>query len=122
MAAQIDFVLVSQPLEFADSSVNLLPGAKDSLDLIAALLSGSPQARFTVKVHTDGRGAPARNLTLSKRRGEMIRAALVARGVNPTRLVVDGRGEAEPIASDGTVEGQAVNRRVVFVYQTPPSP
>lgn len=116
MSAQIDFVLVDQPIEFVDSSVVLRPAASVPLDLAALLLAGAPQARFAIEVHTDGRGAPAKNLTLSRRRGEVIRNALLSRGVAPQRLLVDGRGEAEPIANDATLPGQAANRRVSFVY------
>jgi outer membrane protein OmpA-like peptidoglycan-associated protein len=123
VAAQIDFVLVDQPLEFVDSSVVLRPSASIPLDLIASLLAGAPEARFAIEVHTDGRGAPAKNLTLSKRRAEIIRNALATRGVASSRLLIDGRGEAEPIANDATLQGQAANRRVLFVYQpTQPTP
>jgi outer membrane protein OmpA-like peptidoglycan-associated protein len=121
VSAQIDFVLVDQPIDFVDSSVTLRPTANIPLDLIASLLAGAPDARFVIEVHTDGRGAPAKNLTLSKRRGEVIRNALLTRGVAPQRLLVDGRGEAEPIANDATLEGQAANRRVLFVYSPSPS-
>jgi outer membrane protein OmpA-like peptidoglycan-associated protein len=114
VAAQINFVLVDQPIDFVDSSVVLRPGANVSLDLIASLLAGAPNARFVIEVHTDGRGASANNLTLSKRRGEAIRVALVSRGVASGRLVVDGRGEVEPVANDGSPQGQAANRRVLF--------
>ncbi len=120
MSAQIDFVLVDQPIEFVDSSVALRPSANVPLDLVASLMAGAPEARFAIEVHTDGRGAPAKNLTLSKRRGEAIRTALLSRGVSPQRLLVDGRGEAEPIANDSTLEGQAANRRVSFVYKPLP--
>ncbi len=120
VAAQIQFVLGDQPIEFVDSSVTLRPTASIPLDLIASLLAGAPDARFVIEVHTDGRGAPAKNVTLSKRRGEAIRSALVSRGVATERLLVDGRGETEPISSDATPEGQAANRRVVFAYQPTP--
>jgi OmpA-OmpF porin, OOP family len=121
VAAQIDFVLVDQPLEFVDSSVVLRPSASIPLDLIASLLAGAPEARFAIEVHTDGRGVPAKNLTLSKRRAETIRGALAARGVPSSRLLIDARGETEPIANDKTLQGQAANRRVSFVYQPTPS-
>jgi outer membrane protein OmpA-like peptidoglycan-associated protein len=121
VSAQIDFVLVDQPLEFIDSSGTLRPSASIPLDLIASLLAGAPDARFAIEVHTDGRGAPAKNVALSKRRAETIRAALALRGVTSSRLLIDGRGEAEPIASDATLQGQAANRRVLFVFQPTPS-
>ena len=121
MSAQIDFVLVDQPIEFVDSSVAFRPAAKVPLDVIASLLAGAPDASFAIEVHTDGRGAPAKNLALSKRRGEAIRSALISRGVPGQHLQIDGRGEAEPIANDATLKGQSANRRVSFVYLPTPS-
>ena len=37
---------------------------------------------------------------------------LVAKGVPPTRLTVDGKGQDQPIADNGSDEGRALNRRV----------
>jgi outer membrane protein OmpA-like peptidoglycan-associated protein len=53
------------------------------------------------------------NLDLSARRAAAVRDYLVARGIDGARLVTEGRGAAEPVASNDTPEGRALNRRTV---------
>ena len=75
-------------------------------------------ATLTVEGHTDSKGSPAYNRALSQRRAEAVRRALVAAlGSRAPRIVAEGRGETEPVASntrDGkdNPRGRALNRRV----------
>jgi OOP family OmpA-OmpF porin len=61
--------------------------------------------------HTDWRGSDQYNMALSKRRAKAVRDALIEYGVSASRLSTEGRGEREPIASNKTKEGMALNRR-----------
>jgi OOP family OmpA-OmpF porin len=55
-------------------------------------------------------------LSISKRRAEAVKNFLVsAYGINKRRLMTTGYGEYQPIASNQTAAGQALNRRVEFV-------
>jgi OOP family OmpA-OmpF porin len=65
--------------------------------------------------HTDSVGDADYNLGLSLRRAEAVSAYLVSTGVDSAKLRELGRGEADPIASNDTKEGQAQNRRVEIV-------
>jgi outer membrane protein OmpA-like peptidoglycan-associated protein len=49
---------------------------------------------------------------LSTRRAQATKSYLAARGVDPNRITVAGRGEREPIADNSTEAGRARNRRV----------
>jgi outer membrane protein OmpA-like peptidoglycan-associated protein len=62
--------------------------------------------------HTDRVGTDAFNDALSRQRAEVVRRALVARGLPADLIVVIGRGEREPIiaTADGVAEPR--NRRV----------
>jgi OOP family OmpA-OmpF porin len=63
--------------------------------------------------HTDSIGDEAYNQTLSHRRAELVKQFFVDHfDVEPARLSIDGRGEAQPIASNDTVSGRQANRRV----------
>jgi len=62
--------------------------------------------------HTDNRGDDNYNLLLSKRRAESVKKALIELGVSPSRLSSEGRGEKDPIASNATKQGMALNRRI----------
>ena len=57
------------------------------------------------------------NLDLSRRRAISVADMLVARGVQPGRLVVDGFGESRPIATNATPQGKAQNRRVEILIR-----
>ena len=52
------------------------------------------------------------NQGLSQRRSQAVRDYLVSQGVSASRLRNSGRGELEPIASNGTDAGRQQNRRV----------
>jgi len=68
--------------------------------------------RVMIEGHTDADGADAYNLDLSARRAAAVVAWLTERGIAPERLQSSGKGEAEPVASNKTADGKALNRRV----------
>jgi OOP family OmpA-OmpF porin len=70
--------------------------------------------------HTDWRGSDNYNMILSKKRAKSVRDALIELGVSASRLSTEGKGEKEPIATNKTVEGMALNRRteVRLTYPT----
>ncbi len=65
--------------------------------------------------HTDSVGDPEYNMGLSLRRAEAVRDYLVSTGAPEDILRVVGRGANDPIASNDTKEGRALNRRVEVV-------
>jgi len=62
--------------------------------------------------HTDSVGTEAYNQALGQRRANSAQRYLVERGVNPALVTTSSRGELQPIASNATPEGRAMNRRV----------
>jgi chemotaxis protein MotB len=52
------------------------------------------------------------NLILSQKRADAMMQFLISQGVNPNLMVAKGFGDADPVASNATPEGQARNRRV----------
>jgi len=73
-----------------------------------------PELRVEIHGHTDFTGTAAYNMGLSERRCTSVKRHLVARGVNPDRLITKGFGEEQPRATNHTTAGKAINRRVVF--------
>lgn len=57
----------------------------------------------------------AYNKLLSQRRAESVQQALVARGIDVSRLAAEGMGEEKPVAENKTPEGRARNRRVELI-------
>lgn len=91
------------------------------VDHIAQVLAPHPALHVTVIGHTDNVGNANHNLQLSTSRAHVVHAHLVARGVDDHRIRHEGRGGAEPIASNQTNEGRAVNRRVDFLIRIDPT-
>lgn len=86
------------------------------LDEVAALLVENPRvARVLIEGHTDGTGPATVNRTLSQQRAEAVRAYLVKKGVDVSRLDAKGFGPDRPVADDATAEGRDRNRRVELV-------
>ncbi len=82
----------------------------------AAQAIKSTSGNILIVGHTDSDGADDTNLTLSKNRAISVKNALVNEfGIDASRIITDGKGEAEPIESNATSNGKAQNRRVEFI-------
>lgn len=99
---------------FKAGSARFEPG--DKIATVAAVLNDHPGARVTIEGYTDDRGGTALNQRLSTERARAVRQALVERGVDASRIEATGRGSAQPVASNDTVEGRAQNRRVELTF------
>jgi OmpA-OmpF porin, OOP family len=67
--------------------------------------------------HTDNKGKVESNMRLSKARAEQIKAILISKGVDGTKLSTDGKADKEPIGDNNTDEGRRTNRRVEIKIQ-----
>jgi OOP family OmpA-OmpF porin len=84
---------------------------------VIQLLKEMPALDVQIIGYTDDVGSVDYNLALSLRRAESVRSYIVTRGVDESRLSVAGRGKSEPLVSNSTPQGRAVNRRVEFVVE-----
>jgi hypothetical protein len=82
------------------------------LDEIVKILNDYPDYMMTIDGYTDNVGKPAKNLVLSKDRAASVKKYFVSKGIDETRIVTDGHGDADPKASNKTAKGRAKNRRV----------
>ncbi|SHH07763.1 OmpA family protein [Massilia sp. CF038] len=88
------------------------------LERFAQTLNDNPATTVSIIGHTDNTGSDAVNNPLSIDRAARTRDYLAQRGVSPNRVMIDGRGEHEPVASNETESGRARNRRVeIFVAE-----
>lgn len=112
---------IGSEVMFRSRQAALLPRAKEKLDQLAeALLQLGSDQQFVIEGHTDSRGSAAYNRRLSRLRALAVRSYLISRGVDPSRIRAEGRGEDEPVADNGDAEGRANNRRVEIIV-TPPT-
>lgn len=76
-------------------------------------LDNVPEASLEVGGHTDDRGTEAYNRRLSRRRAAFIQDYIVLKaGIKGNRMTSQGFGELNPVATNDTDEGRALNRRV----------
>lgn len=106
--------VVLKGVNFAMGSAQLLPGASDTLKGVALAMKASPKVQVQIDGYTDSVGNDKKNLRLSERRAESVKAFLVKEGVAPERLSTAGHGEADPADDNATAAGRANNRRVKF--------
>ena len=69
------------------------------------------------RAHTDKVGSDAVNDPLSRQRAEVVRKALIARGVAPENIVVVGRGKREPVVATAEGVAEPRNRRVEILVR-----
>ena len=84
----------------------------------AAWLSKYPQKRVTIEGHCDERGTREYNLALGERRANAAKNAMVALGVDATRITTISYGKERPDATGSDEEAFAKNRRAVTVTVT----
>jgi outer membrane protein OmpA-like peptidoglycan-associated protein len=103
-------------VRFDPGSAELRPDAGPTLDEVAQILRAHPELTLIeVEGHADrGDASAGAEVAISQRRAEVVLSALVARGVDSSRLRAKGYGSYCPIAPQQTAEGGAQNRRVGF--------
>jgi len=110
-----DAVVIKGVIQFKSGSATLEPSASPLLKQVAATLRSNASTSVEIQGHTDDVGNAAKNIALSKRRAEAIRAFLIKAKVPATRLVATGFGPTRPRASNKTPAGRELNRRVEFL-------
>jgi outer membrane protein OmpA-like peptidoglycan-associated protein len=91
------------------------PGAGIKMNQLAQFLNEHPDRRVEIDGFTDSVGSDAYNDDLSERRANSVKAAIVSRGIDPSRINTQGYGKAYPVASNSDSGGRQLNRRVEVV-------
>ena len=110
----LDELIEGKVVEFEFGSSVITEQGRLLLDEVLDALVMVPDVKVEISGHTDDVGSDQSNLLLSRLRAAAVLAYLVDRGELPTRFVVIGYGEAEPVADNSTNEGRARNRRIEF--------
>jgi outer membrane protein OmpA-like peptidoglycan-associated protein len=100
---------------FAFGKATLPADAMPKIDELATMLKNNPDRKIVIEGHTDNVGSPGYNKTLAMERAEAVRAALLQRGIDPSRIIVRSSGEANPVASNDTHAGRRENRRAEVI-------
>jgi len=118
-------IILSERVFFAFGHVDITDAGQVRMREVASILNNPDvrDRRIFIDGYTDDVGDTLANQSLSERRGDVVRSALIANGVDATRLTVRGFGETRPVAAnhrpDGSddPEARAQNRRVELVLE-----
>lgn len=109
--------MIGLTVHFTVDSAVLDDQAKEVLDLLGHFLRAKEDMVVEVHGHSDERGDEQHNLHLSKRRAAVVARYLAERGVDRSRLHIEGFGDTRPVVEG---EGEAAwsrNRRVEFTVR-----
>jgi outer membrane protein OmpA-like peptidoglycan-associated protein len=115
-----DWVMRVSTIEFVPDSVKLTPQGMARIDSVGAVMAQWPMLKFEVGVHSDNLGEDVRRQPLSHLRARYLLQYLYSKypSLNPKNYWYTGYGDAQPIASNKTPEGRAMNRRAEFRLMT----
>ena len=109
---EIESLILSGDTNFEFNKSKLLPNAYPVLDGLVGTMNKHPKYKWEVGGYTDGIGSVNYNKKLSKQRAQSVVDYLVSKGIDRNHLVIVGYGKDNPIATNETNEGRAMNRRV----------
>lgn len=115
----VDAILKTRTIRFAEGRATLDPASVTLLDEVAAALRPCRGSIIAITGHTDAQGLEEANVALSLERARTVREALVRRGIERGDLRARGLGSAQPVA--GLEPDDPANRRIEFSVVSPVS-
>lgn len=122
--AQFGAALAARPLPPAQFTLYFVEGkdeftaeSKKIVDDIFGEIARRPVPDVVVIGHTDTMGNDVLNDALSRQRAEVVRKALIARGIPPDRIVATGRGKRELAVPTADNVSEPRNRRVEILVR-----
>jgi outer membrane protein OmpA-like peptidoglycan-associated protein len=106
---------VFDDLKFESDSIKLTPDSVPTVKTLTAVLRAYPAVTVALEGHTDSTGDPSANKKLSLDRADAVKDIMVKDGIAASRITATGFGEENPVASNETAQGRALNRRLELV-------
>ncbi len=109
--------VVNLGVQFDLGSAKIRDSFSNDIAKLTEVLKGDEKVKITISGHTDNLGSEDLNKSLSESRAKAVRDALVANGIDGSRIAVLGLGSSQPKADNSTADGRAQNRRIEVVAQ-----
>ena len=107
---------VFEPIYFDYDKDELKAEYFSYLSDMARIVLDHTDLRIKMTGHTDADGSDAYNKDLSQRRAKVIQDFFVKKGIPLHKIVIDFKGESEPVDNNKTDNGKQRNRRVDFAF------
>jgi OOP family OmpA-OmpF porin len=101
----IQKVVLDAEALFALDSAELTAAGRTALDDFLVRLGQIGPGTIRLIGHADRLGTQAHNQLLSERRAQTVKDYLVSKGIDPLRLLAEGRGETQPVTRTGACDG-----------------
>ena len=102
-------------IRFSSGSDKIEASSAQILNQIGEAMKTAPSTQFLIIGHTDSDGDESANQKLSQDRANSVKKYLTQNfGIDASKLMCVGKGEAEPVADNSSAAGKAQNRRVEF--------
>jgi OOP family OmpA-OmpF porin len=108
-------IRITQQIHFEFDKAVIRPDSFPILDAVADVLKQNPKIRLEIQGHTDNKGNPSYNKTLSDKRAASVLKYLTGKGIDKSRLSSKGYGMERPIVPNNSDQNRALNRRVQFI-------
>jgi len=105
-------IVLGAELLFETNKSTLRSEHFETLHSIVDYLVSHTERSVNISGHTDNVGTEEHNLTLSKKRADVVAEYLVKNGVDINRVETTGLGSSKPLAPNTTETGRKKNRRV----------
>jgi outer membrane protein OmpA-like peptidoglycan-associated protein len=107
--------VVLQNIQFEYNSAALTEDSHAGIQILADFLKRNPELKVELAGHTDDIGNEKYNLQLSSDRANVVREALIAKGIDASRLTAKGYGTSKPLWPNDSDEHRALNRRTEMI-------
>lgn len=105
---------ILREIQFGSNKSTINEKSAKEIDEVVAILKENKDLKLEIQGHSDSKGNTAYNYKLSQKRADSVKKYITDKGIESKRIISKGYGPSQPMATNETAEGRALNRRVEF--------